>query len=79
MVELMPNTGVYLYPRDLRIITKKNNGSTIARFLLSVFYTNAELVEAGNIHGANEKKGLDKQIIQAIIGKIFSNIILSGT
>jgi hypothetical protein len=79
MVELMPNSGVYVYPRDLRIVTKKLNGSTIVRFLLSVLYTNAELVEAENVYGANEKRGLDKQVVKAIIGKIFSYIILSGT
>lgn len=69
MIELMPNSCVYLYPKDLRIASKKPSGCRKARFLLSVFYTNEELVSAGNLTGANEKKGLDKRVIDVILGE----------
>lgn len=67
MMELMPKSSVFLYPKDMRIVSKKPSGCRKARFLLSVFYTNEELVTAGNITGANEKKGLDKRVIDAIL------------
>lgn len=68
MIELMPNTNVYIYPKDLKVVNKKSSGCAKARYLLSAFYTNDELVEAGNLSGARNKKGLDKQIVQTIIG-----------
>lgn len=67
MIELMPNTNVYIYPKDLKVVNKKSSGCAKARYLLSAFYTNDELVEAGNLSGARNKKGLDKQIVQTII------------
>ncbi|XP_062567979.1 uncharacterized protein LOC134230232 [Saccostrea cucullata] len=67
MIELMPNSGVFVYPRDLRIASKKTNGTSIARFLMSVFYTSKELIERGNVMGVNGKHGLDKQITKAIL------------
>jgi hypothetical protein len=78
MTELMPNTGVFLYPKDLKVATKRESGGGIARYLLSSFFTNEELVEAGNLSGARDKKGLNKQIVQTIIGKsnCFNHILI---
>ena len=60
MIELIANTGVYLHPKELRVASKKANGTAIARYLLSAFYTNQELVDAGNITGVNGEKGINK-------------------
>ena len=81
MVELMPNTGVFLYQKNLRIVAKKTCGSTKARYLLSTFYTNEELIEAGNLSGARNKKGLDQKIVQTIIGNsnCFNHILIQLT
>ena len=48
---------------------------------MSVFYTNQELVERGNISGKNGKQGLDPSTVKAIVGKnkkfeLFSNQIV---
>lgn len=71
MMELMPNSGVYVYPRDIRTVSRKTNGTTIARHLMSVFYTTKELIERGNVNGVNGKVGLDKAVVKAIVGKKF--------
>lgn len=59
MIELMPNSGVFVYPKDIRLFGKKENGTAMARYLLSVFYTNEELVLRGNLMGTNGKDGLN--------------------
>ena len=69
MMELMPGSGVYVYAKDIRIASKKASGTAIARrYLMSVFYTNQELVERGNISGKNGKQGLDPSTVKAIGG-----------
>ena len=75
MIELMPKSSVYIYPKDLKVVNKKASGCAKARYLLSAFYTNEELVQAGNVTGANMKKGLNKQVIQAVIGNLFISVI----
>ena len=70
MVELMPGTGVYVYPATLRTVQKAESQTAKARHLLSVFYSNAELVEAGNLTGANGKPGLNQKIVTAIVGML---------
>ncbi|KAJ8317209.1 hypothetical protein KUTeg_005113 [Tegillarca granosa] len=67
MMELMPGSGIYVYPKDVRVLSKKNSGTGMARYLMSVFYTNEELVRRGNLTGANGKEGLDKSILKTII------------
>lgn len=69
MMELLPQRGIYVYPIDIRIARKKESGTAMARFLMSIFYTNEEMVERGNLMGKNGKRGLDKKIVDAIIGK----------
>ena len=69
MMELMPGSGVYVYAKDIRIASKKASGTAIARYLMSVFYTNHELVERGNLSGKNGKQGLDPSTVKAIVGK----------
>ena len=68
MIELMPGTNVYVYPKDVRVVGKMYGGCRKARYLLSAFYTNQELVAAGNITGVNGKSGLNQQVIKAITG-----------
>ncbi|KAJ8300763.1 hypothetical protein KUTeg_022282 [Tegillarca granosa] len=53
MVELLPKSGVFVYPKDIKVASKKKSGCAIARHLMSVFYTNQELIDAGNVTGAN--------------------------
>ena len=69
MMELMPGSGVYVYAKDIRIASKKASGNAIARYLMSAFYTNHELVERGNFSGKNGKQGLDPSTVKAIVGK----------
>lgn len=65
MMELMPNSGVFVYPKDTRVSEsrKKESGTAMARYLMSVFYTNEELVLRGNLMGTNGKDGLNRQIV----------------
>lgn len=67
MVELMPGSSVYVYPTTLREVQKMETQTAKARNLLSAFYTNAELLEAGNLTGANGKKGLDHKVVRAVV------------
>ncbi|XP_062587744.1 ribosome-binding protein 1-like [Saccostrea cucullata] len=67
MMELMPGSGIYVYPKDVRALNKKTSGTGMARYLMSVFYTNEELVRRGNLTGANGKEGLDKSILKTIV------------
>lgn len=53
MMDLMPNSGVFVYPKDIRVSGKKESETAMARYLMSVFYTNEELVLRGNLMGTN--------------------------
>lgn len=75
MMELMPNSGVFVYPKDTRVPSgKKESGTAMARYLMSVFYTNEELVLRGNLMGTNGKDGLNRQIVNTIINKFIHEI-----
>ena len=37
-------------------------------YAIMAFYTPEELVEAANLSGANEERGLDPDILDAVIG-----------
>lgn len=76
MMELMPNSGVFVYPKDTRVSEsrKKESGTAMARYLMSVFYTNEELVLRGNLMGTNGKDGLNRQIVNTIINKFIHEI-----
>ena len=69
LVELTPYTGVYVYQKHLIQASRKKGGKSKARYLLSCFYTTQELVEAGNLSGANNKRGLQSDIIDAIVSE----------
>lgn len=71
MMELMPHTGVFVYPRDIRSTSKMPSGTAMARHLMSVLYTNKELIDRGNVMGVNGKEGLNKEIVKAMIGNVF--------
>ncbi|XP_033725857.1 uncharacterized protein LOC117315671 [Pecten maximus] len=66
MVELLPGTGVYVYPKHITTAKRKQKGTQVARYLMSVFYTNTELVDCGNVTGCHGKKGMDKTIVNTI-------------
>ena len=68
MVELVPGSRIYLYETHLEEAERKKSGTATARFLMSSFYTPSELMEAGNLAGKNNKKALDSDIIDAIVG-----------
>lgn len=68
MIELLPSSGIFVYSKHIREVEHKGNGKRIARYLLSCFYTASELVAAGNLTGANFKKGLDPGIVETIVG-----------
>lgn len=77
MMELMPNSGVFVYLKDIRVPSgKKESETAMARYLMSVFYTNEELVLRGNLMGTNGKDGLNRQIVNTIIGKFIHEICL---
>ena len=83
MVELAPGSRVFLYQSNIDIAAKKTT-SAAACFLLSCFFPNSELIGA-NLTGANGKKKLPSQIIDAIVGKhstnfhLFSNRNITST
>lgn len=66
----MPYTGVFVYPRDIRSTSRKSSGTAMARHLVSVFYTNKELIDQGNVMGVNGKEELNKEIVNALIGNV---------
>ncbi|XP_070199338.1 uncharacterized protein [Littorina saxatilis] len=72
MVELDPGSGVFCYPSNL-IEAKGKSGDAMPRYLISVFYTTNQLVEAGNLSGTNGKQGLDKRIVDAIVSYTLAN------
>lgn len=72
----MPNSGVLVYPKYIRVSGKKESETAMARYLMSVFYTNEELVLRGNLMGTNGKDGLNRQIVNTIIGKFIHEICL---
>lgn len=76
MMDLMPNSGVFVYPKYIRVSGKKESETAMARYLMSVFYTNEELVLRGNLMGTNGKDGLNRQIVNTIIGKFINEICL---
>lgn len=49
MMKLMPNSGVFVFPKDIRLAGKKGIGTAFAGYPMSVFYTNEELVTRGNL------------------------------
>ncbi|XP_069108932.1 caldesmon-like isoform X2 [Argopecten irradians] len=67
MIELLPGTGVYVYPKHIKMAQKKIKGTQVARYLMSVFYTNSELVSLGNLSGVHGKEGMDPTIAGAIV------------
>ena len=75
MQELVPGTSIYVYPIHLDCAAKKQSATAAARYLLSCFFTATEMIEAGNLTGKNNKRGLDRDIIEANVGeKLLSSI-----
>lgn len=70
MVELIPGSRVYAYQAQIDGALKRTSATSRARYLLLCMYTPSELVEAGNLTGKNNKKGLDQEVVSAITGKI---------
>ena len=68
MVELSPGSRVFVYQTSIDVASSKSP-SGAACFLLSCFFSNSELV-GSNLSGANGKKQLNPQIIDAIVCKL---------
>ena len=74
MVELSPGSRVFVYQTSVDVASKKAL-SAAACFLLSCFFSNSELV-GSNLTGANGKRQLNQQVIDAIVGKFQVAIVL---
>lgn len=79
MVELVPGTRVFLYRDQVeeaitkcaKVSKRGLTGCAGARFLLRVFFTNEELLNASLTSSPGAKKpALAEPIIQAIVGKL---------
>jgi len=68
MIELVPGSRIYFYQAHLEEAQRKSSGTASVRFVLSCFYIPCELTEAGNLTGKNNKKDLDGDILDAIVG-----------
>lgn len=77
MIELVPGSRIYLFQAQLDRALQRATPTGRARCLLMAFYSPHELVEAKNLTGANNKKGLDKDIVEAIVSKCPCNFIYS--
>lgn len=75
MVELVPGSRIFLYQTHLEEAERKKSGTATARYLLSCFYSPSELMAAGNLTGKNDKRGLDGDIIDAIVGMQRANLL----
>lgn len=71
MMELMFYIGVFVYFRDIRLISKKLSGIVMVWYLMLVFYINKELIDWGNVMGVNGKEGFNKEIVKVMIGNVF--------
>jgi len=70
MVELDSGSGVFVYPSHLAEVGGKV-GDAIPRYLLNCFYSTSDLVVAHNLTGNHGKPGLEKPLVDAIIGTCF--------
>jgi len=68
MIELVPGTRIYVYQNQLDKAMTRDSPTARARCIIMAFYTPEELVEAANLSGANEKRGLDPDVVDAVIG-----------
>ena len=68
MIELVPGTRIYVYQNQLDKAMTRDSPTARARCIIMAFYTPKELVEAANLSGANEKRGLDPDVVDAVIG-----------
>ena len=60
MVELVPGSRIYAYQSQLDKVMTRTTATARARCLLMAFYSPSELIEAQNLFGTNNKKGLAK-------------------
>ena len=67
MKGLVPGLRIYVFQSHIDEAERKKTGTATARFLLSCFYTPSEIMEAGNLTGKNNRKGLDSDIIEATV------------
>lgn len=70
MKELSPGTGVYVYEHTTREALGRKKASGVALYLMSVFYTHEELLEAKGL------AGVDGTIVSAILGKHSKSIYI---
>ena len=68
MIELSPGRKVFLYRNLLDKADAKKTATHRACYLMSCFWTPEEL-KGSNLTGKNDKKKLNQDIIENIIGK----------
>ena len=66
MIELSPGKGVYIY--ESHITKAKQTATATARFLLSCFYNDEELI-GKSLTGKNGKQCLNGDILESILSK----------
>ena len=76
MKQLAPPRHVFIYESHMIGVESRQEPSSKACYLLSVFFPNEELIGT-NLTGANNKKALDSDIIGAIVGKISKDYCIS--
>lgn len=68
MIELSPGKGVYIYESHITKAYSKQTATATARFLLSCFYNDEELI-GKSLTGKNGKQCLNGDILESILSK----------
>lgn len=68
MIELSPGKGVYIYESHNTKAYSKQTATATARFLLSCFYNDEELI-GKSLTGKNGKQCLNGDILESILSK----------
>lgn len=68
MIELSPGKGVYIYESHITKAYSKQTATATARFLLSSFYNDEELIRK-SLTGKNGKQCLNGDILESILSK----------
>lgn len=75
MVEFVFGLRIFFYQIYFEEVERKKFGIVIVRYLLSCFYSLFELMVVGNFIGKNDKRGLDGDIIDVIVGMQRVNLL----
>lgn len=74
MIELSPGRSVYVYESHITKAFSKKTATATARFLLSCFYRDEELI-GKSLTGKNGKECMNEDVLESILSKgvIFYN------